>query len=848
MSYEPTNWKKGDKVTSARLNKIEQGIQGNDTEVSDLKEGFTQMTTATASDVGKALKAKTVTDGKVTEWEFGETGGADPEAIEQAVTDWLDDHPEATTTVEDNSLTINKMVIGTLGFVTPEMFGAVGDGVTDDSVAFQSAVNACNTVHLTEGKTYYLASAINITNDIVISGHNATIKTVATGSGAINNGLLVRGTLKAETTLTTNYVSKTSDDNAGNKFTLADMSNVAIGDILCIKATDQYYAYTRQYYYLGATLLVTDIYDGHIYTNTSMPFDITLTENVSVDVYSAPTAQISDINFVGDLAGLGSYNALLYLQRCKNAIVQNCTFAQIPCGLTINQCVNTLVSGVTLSKSKYSETVDGDGYGITVSSSTNTVIDRVVALCSQGCVDLGGTVPNIDTYITHCNLMSESRAIGIDMHENSYNIVVEDCVLGGVSLYGTAKVNRCRFVNNLRPATNTITSIIYRGSHNAEWSTLEVTNCEFVRESYLQFSQPSPQNPIQAIDAIIGRVLISNCNGEGVISFTPSLNSNILSSNIKSLVLKDCYLSHIYRNKYGKINELLIENCSFNYKYWISSHTAADGTYLVGIDYVDFKSSSPATHKIAENKTSSCAERLYLPNNTTIDLSSTSQNAVFRICGKNLVSNESADYRVGSVAGAVGSQLSRTIATDNGVPTVHVDENGNIIYTQSVYNMLKYAFYPIGMFYVPERSNVNMKVTVKNVGETDPASFYPYIAVVDCATGLLTYRGNGTSVQASTEGTERSFSKANIDPNSTVLCYFYCNNPIQGAVTSFENYTIELNPSFGPELTDNTEEFKCKRLVGDGTLQSYGGVNNIMCSENSFAIKFVADYVNNPIV
>lgn len=33
------------------------------------------MRTATASDVGKALKAKTVTSGKVTEWEFGEAGG-----------------------------------------------------------------------------------------------------------------------------------------------------------------------------------------------------------------------------------------------------------------------------------------------------------------------------------------------------------------------------------------------------------------------------------------------------------------------------------------------------------------------------------------------------------------------------------------------------------------------------------------------------------------------------------------------------------------------------------------------------------------------------------------------------
>lgn len=44
-------------------------------EVSSLKGGLNGMNTATSSDVGKALKAKTVTNGKVTEWEFGEAGG-----------------------------------------------------------------------------------------------------------------------------------------------------------------------------------------------------------------------------------------------------------------------------------------------------------------------------------------------------------------------------------------------------------------------------------------------------------------------------------------------------------------------------------------------------------------------------------------------------------------------------------------------------------------------------------------------------------------------------------------------------------------------------------------------------
>ena len=55
-------------------------------DVSELKEGLSAMSTATSSDVGKALKAKTVTGGKVTEWEFGEAGGGTVE-LDATLTD-----------------------------------------------------------------------------------------------------------------------------------------------------------------------------------------------------------------------------------------------------------------------------------------------------------------------------------------------------------------------------------------------------------------------------------------------------------------------------------------------------------------------------------------------------------------------------------------------------------------------------------------------------------------------------------------------------------------------------------------------------------------------------------------
>ena len=85
------------------------------------------------------------------------------EELTERVDEWLTAHPEATTTVQDHSLDYNKMVLGTLGFVIPEFFGAVGDGVQDDTAAFTAAFNFANDNNIPLyllNKTY---SAKNIT-------------------------------------------------------------------------------------------------------------------------------------------------------------------------------------------------------------------------------------------------------------------------------------------------------------------------------------------------------------------------------------------------------------------------------------------------------------------------------------------------------------------------------------------------------------------------------------------------------------------------------------------------------------------------------------------------------------
>lgn len=77
---------------------------------------------------------------------------------------------------EGTNLSVEINLSAGIGSVaTPEMFGAVGDGATDDTAALQAALDTRLPVRLEQGKTY-IVTALTGYHGMVIDGNGATLK------------------------------------------------------------------------------------------------------------------------------------------------------------------------------------------------------------------------------------------------------------------------------------------------------------------------------------------------------------------------------------------------------------------------------------------------------------------------------------------------------------------------------------------------------------------------------------------------------------------------------------------------------------------------------------------------
>ena len=105
------------------------------------------------------------------------------EVIDTSIKAWLKEHPEATTTVQDGVITETKIAAEFLpyisnSYITPQMFGAKGDGVSDDGESIASCfayARVQKSVIVFPAGNYGISKPLSVNFDIKIIGENAFI-------------------------------------------------------------------------------------------------------------------------------------------------------------------------------------------------------------------------------------------------------------------------------------------------------------------------------------------------------------------------------------------------------------------------------------------------------------------------------------------------------------------------------------------------------------------------------------------------------------------------------------------------------------------------------------------------
>lgn len=334
------------------------------------------------------------------------------EVIDTSIRAWLTEHPEATTTVQDYSLTINKMVIGALGYVTPEMFGAAGDGETDDTKAIQNTINygASNKVNIEFGsKNYLCESSLTIPNGHTNIRGSDERRTILTFKGT--DGIICEANTNGEKFFHMQNVMIKGNTGVGVRF--VRMSHNVLLE-RCIIIGFQTGLYLEQCY-------VNDIKNTLI--NDSTVYGICMKNSTAISIYGGGINGKSGTNY--------------YETSCFNNKLSQCDISAYQ-GSEVDYCV-------------YVQNGFGSIYSFYYEGNYENNLPLIAGICFDTCICcslVGGSVTNSGNkpavkLLKYCkNVIIQDvyfyignevkvGTVGISVEPTNYECVIKNCVFYG---------------------------------------------------------------------------------------------------------------------------------------------------------------------------------------------------------------------------------------------------------------------------------------------------------------------------------------------------------------------------------------------------------------------------------
>ncbi len=323
---------------------------------------------------------------------------------------------------------------GSTSAINVKDFGAIGDGIADDTVAIQAALDsmtAGGTLVFPQG-IYKITSPISrIFPDGVVfrmSGYGAKIdgSTITGGSPGDTDMITLRGSTGASSLLN---VSPTEGDFS---VSLAGTIGAVDNNIVLLSSTDLWNP-TRPQYVAGEMAEIKDVTSPTLYALTSPLFDGYVAANTTAHLLAMPTIIVEGIEFEMDANQIA-----LNIVYSKNPVVKNCkVHGARHTGISFDYIYGGYVYNNDVYDNWYSGT--GTSYCLAILTTQNTVISDNNLREARHCITTGGQEPsrNVLHQGNTCTMHpDEPNLFSIDVHGNCEFVKIFDNFCEGIVVAG----------------------------------------------------------------------------------------------------------------------------------------------------------------------------------------------------------------------------------------------------------------------------------------------------------------------------------------------------------------------------------------------------------------------------
>ena len=388
-------------------------------------------------------------------------------------------------------------------WVSVKDFGAVGDGVADDSAAILAAITAAGgkQVKIPPG-TYRITSLIEYSGPVSLQGEEGAVF-IMEGDGRF---------LFSSAPVSIPHLSH--DLQAGrNSVSFLSSHGLLPGDVFVLYNPQDYsWASYRAYYRDGCMFKVDTVTDTTTVKTYGVAPDTYTFANFEAYKLVGQGVSIKDITL---RPSASTATVLLWIDGHVGVDVSGVVIEKgaTYTGIEIWRCFDVRVSGCS------GELSGGDSYPIAISNSQKVTVSDCELYSARHCIGLGGRtgdacVPTRDVLITHCNLYNASSGGfgAADIHGNCENIHYSNCYFNTCANVAGANVkySNCVIIGR-DPATYPDGNCAY-GSEVVK-GVFEFEDCRFITygngESFGAFVHINVDNRKASVT-----VRVKGCTGE----------------------------------------------------------------------------------------------------------------------------------------------------------------------------------------------------------------------------------------------------------------------------------------------------------------------------------------------